>query len=386
MADMSFMDLYKNRMNVHGTSLPKMLRKNTDMVMEKSWYTSREVRPVRLFTHKEGTYGHQYVDIGHEDARFIHKSIQEIASQQVEYYLMFKPGIHYPIGSYVEIENEEGNKDIWLICKKSMDMQLVLYNILPCNYLFKWIANNHICECLGVLRALNSYSAGIKEGSVVIQADNRCKLYLPTDDVARQLIYNKRLIISAEGRDIPLVWKVSKIEELTPIGISTVTVDQDAFNRDTDYSDQYGYIADINVDVMLDDMDEEKAKPIIDPHTTTVDDEWELKVIGDIRSKKPDVDGNYTYSEIQKHEVKFGSTIRFRAVLLDGDNKEVTTYSYSPEWFIAGIEDGYETTEDEGVLYVKLNRDYDLGGEFFIVKASVNEGKFEDELELEVTV
>lgn len=384
---MSFMDTYKNRMNVRGTSIPKMLRKNTDMVMEHQWYTSREVRPVRLFKHKEGTYGHQYEDVGHEDARFIHKSIQEIASQQVEYYLMFKPGIHYPIGTYVEIADEQGEKQTWLICKKSEDMQLVLYNILPCNYLFKWIAHNHICECLGVLRGLNSYSAGIKEGSVVIQADNRSKLYLPTDDVTQMLIYDKRLIISAEGREIPLVWKVSKIEELTPVGISTVTVDQDAFNIDTDYSEKYGYIADINIDVTLDNKDEEKAKPIIDPHTTTDDDDWELVVTADIRSKKPDVEGNYTYSEILKHEVKFGSTIRFQAKLMDKDNNEVTKYKYTPEWFIAGIdEEYYDTSDEDGVLFVKLNRDYSLGGEFFTVKAVVDDGKFEDQIELEVTI
>ena len=114
--DMSFMDQYKTRMDVRGTSLPKMLRKNSDMVMEKSWYTSPEVRSIRLFRHKAGTYGHQYEDVGYEDARFIHKSIQEIASQQVEYYLQFKPGIEYPIGTYVEIEDEYNRKKIWLIC------------------------------------------------------------------------------------------------------------------------------------------------------------------------------------------------------------------------------------------------------------------------------
>lgn len=382
---MSFMNLYKNRMNVRGTSIPEILRKNHDQVMEMSWYTSREVRTVRLYRHKEGTYGHQYIDIGTEDVRFIHKSIQEIASQQVEYYLQFKPGIEYPVGTYVEITDEHKKKQTWLICKKSEDMQSILYNILPCNYLFKWIAHNHICECLGVLRGLNSYSAGIKEGSVMITADNRCKLYLPTDDVTKILIYDKRLIISVEGREIPLVWKVSKIEELTPIGLSTVTVDQDAFNRDTDYSEKYGYIADINIDVMLDDKDEEKAKPIIDPHTTTEDDEWYLMVYADIRSKKPDVDGNYTYSEIQKREVKFGSTIRFRAVLYDSKDEAITKFIYTPEWFIAGIEGSYETTEENGVLFVKLNRDYNIGGEFFTVKAVVDNGKFEDQIELEVT-
>lgn len=384
--DMGFMNLYKTRMNVHGTSLPEMLRKNSDLVMERSWYTSPEVRTVRLFRHKEGTYGHQYVDIGKEDVRFIHKSIQEIASQQVEYYLQFKPGIEYPIGTYVEITDEFNTKTTWLICKKSMDMQFILYNILPCNYLFKWIAKNHVCHCLGVLRGLNSYSAGIKEGQVVITADNRCKLFLPTDDSSRLLTYDKRMIISAEGREIPLVWKVTKIEELIPVGISTITVDQDVFNRNTDYNEKYGYIADINTDVMEDHKDVKETKPIIDPHTTTEDDKWEVRIFADVRSKKTDSDGNYIYTEIIKHEVKFGSTIRFIAKLLDEDDKEVIGHTITPEWFIAGIEDGYEATEEDGVLYLKLNRDYSLGGEFFTVKVQTDDGKFEDTLELEVIV
>ena len=116
------------------------------------------------------------------------------------------------------------------------------------------------------------------------------------------------------------------------------------------------------------------------------DDEWELVVTADVRSKKPDAEGNYTYSDIPKHEVKFGSVIRFQAKLYDKDDNEVTKYKYTPEWFIAGIEDNYETTEEDGVLFVKLERDYSLGGEFFTVKAVVDNGKFEDQIELEVTI
>ena len=384
--DMSYMNLYKSRMNVRGTTIPEMLRKNSDMILERSWYTTREVRRVRLFKHKAGTYGHLYQDVAYEDARFIHKSVQEIASQQVEYYLMFKPGIEYPLGTYVEIEDDFGHINNWLICKKSMDMQEVLYNILPCNYLFKWVAHNHVCECLGVLRGLNSYSAGIKENEVFIDADNRCKLFLPTDDVTRQLTYDKRLIISAEGRIPPLVWKCTKIEELTPVGISTITMDQDVFNRDTDYSDTYGYVADINSDVIVVDKDEESVKPVVDPHTTSEDDKWEIRILADIRSKKPDTEGNYGYSEIINHEVKFGSTVRFRCKLYDENDQEVVTHPITPVWEIEGIEDRYTYTIEDNVLYLSINRDYNLGGDYFKIIATADDEKFETSLELEVII
>lgn len=382
--DMSYMNLYKSRMNVRGTTIPEMLRKNSDMIMERSWYTTPEVRRVRLFKHKAGTYGHLYQDVAFEDARFIHKSVQEISSQQVEYYLMFKPGVEYPLGTYVEIVDEFGHINNWLICKKSMDMQFVLYNILPCNYLFKWVAHNHVCECLGVLRGLNSYSAGIKENEVFINADNRCKMFLPTDDVTRQLTYDKRLVISAEGREIPLVWKCTKIEELTPIGISTITVDQDVFNRDTDYNETYGYVADINSDVIVVDKDEESVKPVVDPHTTSEDDKWEIRILADIRSKKPDGEGNYSYSEIINHEVKFGNTVRFICKLYDENDQEVVTHPITPVWEIEGIEDGYTYVIEDNILYLSINRDYNLGGDYFTIIATADEGKFETSLELEV--
>lgn len=45
-----------------------------------------------------------------------------------------------------------------------------------------------------------------------------------------------RLLISASGEQ-PLAWKVSKVENVQPVGILKLTVAQDKFNLTTDYVD-----------------------------------------------------------------------------------------------------------------------------------------------------
>ena len=48
-----------------------------------------------------------------------------------------------------------------LIVGRSDEPQFVKYNILKCNWTFRWIADGVIHECLGVLRARNSYNSGL---------------------------------------------------------------------------------------------------------------------------------------------------------------------------------------------------------------------------------
>lgn len=65
------------------------------------------------------------------------------------------------MGTYVDIPDDTGTYNRWLIVGRSDEPQFVKYNILKCNWTFKWIVEGILYECLGVLRARNSYNSGL---------------------------------------------------------------------------------------------------------------------------------------------------------------------------------------------------------------------------------
>lgn len=360
---MAYMELFKNRMKVRGVELPQRIRANSDLIMEGDWYHDPQTRTVRLFRHKPNSYGFEYEDVAIEDAKYIHKNVQEAVTQQAEYYLQFKPDRDYDIGLYVEITNEHGKTQTWLICQKANDMQFVRYNILPCNYLFKWVNKNHIYQSLGVLRTINSYSSGmLNKASTVYILDDRNSMWIPTDDVAMNFYYDKRIIVSNDQRHVPFVWRATKIEEIAVEGLTKITLTQDKYDAATDYHPKYGHIADINIDVVVDNQ----------PVAVTDD-----KITATVRSKRKNGEGNYTYSEIADHKFSFGSVGKFVASFNDPD----TT------WIIEGVESSDYTDYSvvNGELSFKLNRDYNLGGKRIVITATASDGR-STSLELEVVV
>ena len=84
-----------------------------------------------------------------------------ISKDAVDYHLQFRPGVHYPIGTYIDVPDDVGEYHTWLIVARSDEPQFVKYNILKCNWTFKWMDGEIVRECLGVLRSRNSYNSGL---------------------------------------------------------------------------------------------------------------------------------------------------------------------------------------------------------------------------------
>lgn len=70
--------------------------------------------------------------------------------------------------------------------------------------------------------------------------DNQQKIILPLNSISEKLWYtndednNVRLIVSALT-DHPIVWKLTKIENIQPFGLVTLTLYQDRFDEHRDY-------------------------------------------------------------------------------------------------------------------------------------------------------
>lgn len=382
---MNYIDMYKVRLNAQkGKTIAQQKRDNSEMVVLHTWYNDPEVVHMYLYKHKEGTYGADYELIGEEDAKYIHKEVQEFGSQSTAYYVQFKPRVSYPIGTYMRIPDENGDLQWWIIVNKSKDLQFNYYDILQCNFTVKWIYNNKIYQCLSVVRSVNSYSSGIKsKASLMYLTDNRCKMIMPTDEVSQCLSYDIRVVISSD-RSVPFVWKTTKIEELTPTGISQFTLSQDKYDEHTDKAPDGTIVADINTQVIH--KDEEEPVKTIDDKQFTAEFTYS-RLIEDKNNliKVTDKDGNVKYEHpyIAQHfddnVIHLKDRLKFvpRFIDVSGNTikmEDYSAYGITPFWKIEGLEvykqdpngdivydaKGSPVVEDYNYTDYAVNEDYEL--------------------------
>lgn len=68
----------------------------------------------------------------------------------------------------------------------------------------------------------------------VTSLQNQKLVWLPTNDITKTIFYNQRIAISTD-RPTPVVWKVTKVEEMNVKGISRYTLAQDVWDTHSDY-------------------------------------------------------------------------------------------------------------------------------------------------------
>jgi hypothetical protein len=130
--------------------------------------------------------------------------------------------------------DEDGEWKWWMIQHLDERPSFRQYQILECNYTFRWIANGKIYNCLGIQRVQQSYNSGSWEGDRFGFVDNITSAIMPTNNDTLTIGYNQRLMITDPRRDIPLVWTVSKIEDSTPIGLTTFKFTQETYSPTLD--------------------------------------------------------------------------------------------------------------------------------------------------------
>lgn len=388
----NYMDLYRTRLKSNaGKSIPEKIRENADMIQLNDWYNDPQVIiDAVLYKHSKSGHGKKYDIVGVEDVKFIRKEEQSFASQAVEFFVQFKPGIEYDLGTYIDIPDHMGRIQKWLIVDRSEELQFVRFNILKCNYTVKWVKENYIYECLAVIRGVNSYSSGIYRGETILTTNNMTKLIMPSDYVSNSLYYDMRIVVSSDDRSIPFVWKISKIEELTPAGISAFTFIQDVYNEQTDYSEEHGVIADINSEIIYEEKEYDNVrKGVIELYA--------LKRIGNRKE----------YVKVNDSTAKIGQRLKFVATFYNHQNVPVDVAAV---WDLSGLEvykqdaKGNIVVDDAGTpvvvghsyseyvlsnnnreLDLKLNKDFYIGGTRFVVTLSDSAGEYEPvEMEVEV--
>lgn len=214
------LDTFKARMARQGGSQNKAYLKQSDMVIDATFMRDPAYRRVIITHAPSDIYNEEF------DAKYLVESYYNITKDEVPYYLQFRPHVQVPIGSYVDIPDNNDVLERWLIVAYDDRPQFPLYYILKCNWTLKWVYNDKVYKVFGVLRNQNSYNSGEWTDYLTTSVENQNKFWMPTTPYTQTLNYGQRVLINDAGREVPLAWRVSKVEDVQPIGITKLTFAQ----------------------------------------------------------------------------------------------------------------------------------------------------------------
>lgn len=221
---------FKARMNRTGKSQGDAYLRNADIAIDKTFKRDASYREV-IVTHIPSNINHEKYD-----AKFSIHTRRSITGDAEDYFLTFRPHVRVPIGAYVDIPDDEGVLQTWLVVLKDDKPQFPMYYVLKCNWTLKWVVGNKVYKVLGCLRNQNSYNSGLWTDYTFTTVENQNKFWMPTTPYTQTIEYGQRFVINDPGRTIPIVWKCSKVEDVQPLGLTRLTLAQEVANLQEDCS------------------------------------------------------------------------------------------------------------------------------------------------------
>lgn len=361
-----------NAKNNGAKTIGQIYKEQSDFLMEQTFFNDIQSKVCYIYDYAHDNEPELKDHMTYEnttktriDAKFIITQYGSISKDQVAYHLMFKPSqplefndgdelyyfetnyrkkydIPFPCSLYIDIPNEKGIYEKWLIINEEQGNQFIKYNVLPCNYRFEWVEtsgqNRYKRRMWGCDRQQLSYTSGVWLDRYINSLDNVDKAYLPLNDITENINYvdenstNQRMIISAKTKH-PLVWKLTKLENTKPIGLLQLTFSQTSFDQNNDYieKDDDGNIIGMWADYLSSTEPTDPDIPTPTPST----------IYGKITASTSTIKVGGSYKTL---------TLK----LYDADNNEITDNysSYSPDDFkwTCSITDGDKTTDLSNVV------------------------------------
>lgn len=309
-------------LNYGGKTISEIHKANSDFAMEFTWDNNIQSKVCYIYDYWHDNHVELFNSFTYDDtttktkidAKFIISSYGSIDKDQVAYHIMFRPSekltfdenddmyyyetdykdkydMLYPIGMYIDIPDDRGVYNRWLICGYEQANQFVKYNVLPCDYRLQWVStegNKRFKRQMWCCtRSMNSYTSGVWIDRYMYSLDNINKLILPLNTITDKLNYlndngtNQRLILSAKTEN-PLAWKVTKIENTKPIGLVKATLKQDIYNPHTDYieRDSFGKIIGMYADYYDSNISAENEPITSTDHIELASSTYNIKVNG----------------------------------------------------------------------------------------------------------
>lgn len=364
------LDMYQEALSSAGPNMGDIRKSESDIVINNTFLNDPAYKLVYILT-KDGWK--------FEDAKYQRHAKETITKDAVDYYLQFRPKVHYPIGSYVLVPDDlspklnlSGNElknpflqpvekrtQWWMIVGRSQTSSFVRYNILQCNWNFKWVYDGQIHECFGCMRNANSYNSGVVDGEYMSTLENLTSIWLPDthylygDDLenmdlcdTRTVFFHTRFMLTTNVLD-PKVYQVTKVIETAPQGIIKYSLKQDEYDRKRD-----------NVDLMICDYYKDNGVSTVDPPEN---DEPTDCTTSKITEKLIDENGELIDApEASVYQVTIGSYSYFQ---VDFSDEGVV-----PVWEIYLIDENNEYTEEKKKYYEGLMKIGRYDGNFITIK------------------
>lgn len=349
------LDLFRFRMDALGSYEGEARRRNAQNIMDASWMRDTATKPVYV----------KWVDSGlpvvdDDDipvyAKYNAKSYHNITGDEIAYLLQFrlediKTNPNVKVGSYVQIVNEAGIPEWWLIWHLDDRPQFRQCSIVKCTWVYKWTSfkDGHriVHQCLGVTRNQNNYNSGCWLDYVFEVVEQQHVMLMPSNKDTNILTYNTRMLVSNEGRYPPIAWKISKVQPSVVYDTVRFTMTQEQYNAAVD-----------DAELMIADY----RKSYVEPELPEVEETPTISDMEITYSGKPAVRAGGGYK-------KFRLKTRVNGELVD--------VSDDVEWSIdfGGKEDKLECSVVDNVFRVKCLNDYSLIGQTFTLAAENNHSK-----------
>ena len=279
---------YQNMLLDKGGNLSEVRKNQSDMIMNATFMNDVGYKKVYILSKENGW---EYVD-----AKYGKHASYSILKDAVDSYLQFRPQVHYPVGTYVfipddtsseigfyEYQPEDPFKDLnftvsklWMIVGRDDSTQFVRYNIIRCNWNFRWVYKLHgeyqIMHVWGSVRNANSYTSGVWTADYMTQLDQITSAWMPDTyqlygdklsefDIcdSRYIQHDERFMITNNIID-PKIYRVTKVQDLVPLGLVKMTLKQTEFDPRVDnrelllcnYYDRMGEIKPIETEIVDD--------------------------------------------------------------------------------------------------------------------------------------
>ncbi len=230
-------DLFFKRMSLFNNEVSEKIRKESNLLMEKNFANDAAFQMATL-------YDCNLNKLENIKLKFQYSQKYTINKDQVEYLIQFPP-LYHPekkyiqhdnierFGFFLDIKDEAGETNKWLILGKNDSSQFVRYNVLKCNYIFKYIVNGKIYKQLGVIRDRNNYNSGVWSDGFVTSVENQAMFIVPTNDNTNLIDYGMRFMLS-DNKINPLVYEITKRSDTFPFGIQKFVLSQNHFDPKLD--------------------------------------------------------------------------------------------------------------------------------------------------------
>ncbi len=274
--------MYKSYLASEGNTLSQIKRNESDIVINQTFTADAAYKKVYILTQNGWKF---------EDAKYQIHTTPSILKDAVDYYLQFRPKIHYPIGSYVfipddndfdinlsgsELDNpftlpDDRITQLWFIVGRDDALSYVRYNVLKCNWNFKWLYKHNLYSCWGANRSASSYTSGKWTDEYSSALDNLTSAWIPDTyytygnniyelglSDTRTIMHEQRFMLTNNILD-PKVYQVTKVVDLNPSGIIKLSIKQDELNEKRDniklkICDYYNDSGESNVSFVKDDF------------------------------------------------------------------------------------------------------------------------------------